>query len=199
MRPPAGSPRPCFMTCTRWHSRSSHPALIVGAFAERMKFSAMLVFTALWLTLCYVPICHWIWGGGWLEAATASWISRAEPWSISTPASQGLAAARWCSDRERDIPRRRCPRTTSHIRSWGPPCCGSAGSGSTRAPMLAADGVAGMALAGHAACGDRGGALLRWMFCEWGRHGKPSVLGSRVGRHRRARRRSLLPRGLSGP
>ena len=43
------------------------PALIVGAFAERMKFSAMLVFMALWLTLCYVPVCHWVWGGGWLD------------------------------------------------------------------------------------------------------------------------------------
>ncbi|MCY4222467.1 MAG: ammonia channel protein, partial [Thiotrichales bacterium] len=44
------------------------PALIVGAFAERMKFSAMLVFMALWLTLCYAPVCHWVWGGGWLGA-----------------------------------------------------------------------------------------------------------------------------------
>ena len=41
-------------------------ALIVGAFAERMKFSAMLLFSALWLILVYMPICHWIWGGGWL-------------------------------------------------------------------------------------------------------------------------------------
>ena len=43
------------------------PALIVGAFAERMKFSAMLVFIAFWLTLCYAPVCHWVWGGGWLD------------------------------------------------------------------------------------------------------------------------------------
>lgn len=43
------------------------PALIVGAFAERMKFSAMLCFMGLWLTLVYVPITHWVWGdGGWL-------------------------------------------------------------------------------------------------------------------------------------
>ena len=39
------------------------PALMVGAFAERMKFSALLVFMALWLTLCYAPVCHWVWGG----------------------------------------------------------------------------------------------------------------------------------------
>ncbi|NBV76331.1 MAG: ammonium transporter, partial [Methylococcaceae bacterium] len=42
------------------------PALIVGGFAERMKFSAMLWFSALWLVLVYTPICHWIWGSGWL-------------------------------------------------------------------------------------------------------------------------------------
>jgi Amt family ammonium transporter len=42
------------------------PALVIGGFAERMKFSAMLWFTALWLTFVYVPVCHWVWGGGWL-------------------------------------------------------------------------------------------------------------------------------------
>jgi len=43
------------------------PALMVGAFAERMKFSAMLLFMTAWLTVCYAPICHWVWGGGWLS------------------------------------------------------------------------------------------------------------------------------------
>ncbi len=42
------------------------PALIVGAFAERMKFSAMLIFCSIWLLLVYAPVCHWVWGGGWL-------------------------------------------------------------------------------------------------------------------------------------
>ncbi|HQP20235.1 MAG TPA: ammonia channel protein, partial [Phenylobacterium sp.] len=42
------------------------PALIVGAFAERIKFSAVLVFSGLWLFLVYAPVCHWVWGGGWL-------------------------------------------------------------------------------------------------------------------------------------
>ncbi len=43
------------------------PALIVGAFAERMKFSAMLWFSALWVILVYAPVTHWVWGGGWLQ------------------------------------------------------------------------------------------------------------------------------------
>ncbi len=42
------------------------PALITGAFAERMKFSAFLLFTVLWCTFVYLPVCHWVWGGGWL-------------------------------------------------------------------------------------------------------------------------------------
>ena len=44
------------------------PALIIGAFAERMRFSAVLLFTTLWLVLVYVPVAHWVWGGGWLMA-----------------------------------------------------------------------------------------------------------------------------------
>lgn len=44
------------------------PALITGAFAERMKFSAMMLFSVLWLTLVYSPVCHWVWGGGWIAA-----------------------------------------------------------------------------------------------------------------------------------
>lgn len=42
------------------------PALIIGGFAERMKFSAMLLFSVFWVTLVYFPVCHWVWGGGWL-------------------------------------------------------------------------------------------------------------------------------------
>jgi len=47
------------------------PALITGAFAERMKFSAFLLFTVLWSSLVYLPVCHWVWGGGWLGALGA--------------------------------------------------------------------------------------------------------------------------------
>src|SRR3989344_1616915 len=43
------------------------PALVVGAFAERMKFSAMMLFSLLWLVIVYIPVCHWVWGDGWLQ------------------------------------------------------------------------------------------------------------------------------------
>ena len=45
------------------------PALIVGGFAERIKYSSMLLFSLLWLTVVYFPVCHWVWGGGWLGEA----------------------------------------------------------------------------------------------------------------------------------
>ena len=57
------------------------PALIIGAFAERMRFGAVLLFCALWLLLVYVPVAHWVWGGGWL-AARACWITPAASWCI---------------------------------------------------------------------------------------------------------------------
>ena len=43
------------------------PALVIGGFAERIKFSAVILFTIFWLLAVYAPICHWVWGGGWLE------------------------------------------------------------------------------------------------------------------------------------
>jgi len=57
------------------------PALIVGGFAERMRFSAMLIFSSLWLVLVYAPVCHWVWGGaGWVRWAFR--ISRVAQWCI---------------------------------------------------------------------------------------------------------------------
>ena len=107
------------------------PALIVGAFAERMKFSAMLVFMALWLTLCYAPVCHWVWGGGWLGAYGI--LDFAGGTVVHINAGIADSPPRWSSGRAAGIPSRRCCRTTSRTPSSAPPCCGSAGSGSTRA------------------------------------------------------------------
>jgi ammonium transporter, Amt family len=65
------------------------PALIVGAFAERMKFSAMLWFMALWFTIVYLPIAHMVWGGDGGSCGTwACWTSPAARWCTSTPASR---------------------------------------------------------------------------------------------------------------
>ena len=80
------------------------PALICGAFAERMKFSTMVVFMILWGTLVYCPLCHWVWGGGILaygesnagRLSAGRWTLPAARWSISAPACRPWSAP-WCS------------------------------------------------------------------------------------------------------
>ena len=65
------------------------PALIIGAFAERMKFSAFLIFTVLWATLVYDPLAHWVWGTGRLAPRTSGrWISPAGSSSMSVRGSR---------------------------------------------------------------------------------------------------------------
>ena len=87
------------------------PALITGAFADRMKFSAMLVFMTLWSILVYSPIAHMVWEPtGWL-AARASSTSRAARWCTSTPVSRRWSA-RWCSASVSATARKRWRRTT---------------------------------------------------------------------------------------
>ena len=68
------------------------PALISGAFAERMKFSAYLLFTLLWATLVYDPVAHWVWGGGWIRRSSGRSTSRAGWSCTSSPASPRCAA-----------------------------------------------------------------------------------------------------------
>jgi len=149
------------------------PALIVGAFAERMRFSAMLLFTSLWLLVVYAPVAHWIWGGGWLSEMGfrdfAGRRCRSRHGRIrcarcraghgeSTRVSRYAHAAA----QPDDVGHRACMLWVG----WFGFNAGSAG---------AANGSAGMAmLVTHlsAAC-----AALTWMGAEWVKFGKPSVLG----------------------
>ena len=149
------------------------PALIVGAFAERMKFSAMLVFMALWLTLVYAPVCHWVWGGGWLGGFGILDFAGGTVVHINAGVA-GLAAALVLG------PRRGYPGTPMLPNNLSYTIVGAAmlwvgWFGFNAGSELAADGVAGMALAVTQLA--TAAAALAWMFCEWLRHGKPSVLG----------------------
>jgi Amt family ammonium transporter len=125
------------------------PALIVGAFAERMRFSAMLLFSALWLIAVYSPITHWVWGGGWLgemgllDFAGGTVVHITAGVGALTVTGAGMLWVGWF--------------------------------GFNGGSALAANGDAGMAmLVTHisAAAGS-----LAWMTMEWVKHGKPSVLG----------------------
>ena len=149
------------------------PALIVGAFAERMKFSAMLVFMALWLTLCYAPVCHWVWGGGWLGGYGILDFAGGTVVHVNAGIA-GLAAALVLGPRK-GYPVTPMPPNNLAYTLVGAGMLWVGWSGFNAGSALAANGTAGMALAVTQL--SAAAAALAWMGYEWLRHGKPSVLG----------------------
>ena len=153
------------------------PALMVGAFAERMKFSAMLWFMAIWLTVVYAPVAHWVWGGGWLGAMGVLDFAGGTVVHINA----GVAALVVCIVLG---PRRGYPETPMTPNSLVLTVVGASmlwvgWFGFNAGSELAADGVAGMAMAvTHIATAM---AAMTWMAIEWNQHGKPSVLGIATG------------------
>ena len=150
------------------------PALIVGAFAERMKFSAMLWFMGLWLTLVYAPITHWVWGdGGWLGNRGILDFAGGTVVHINAGIA-GLVAALVLGKRKG------YPTTPMPPHNLGYTLVGAAmlwvgWFGFNAGSQLAADGTAGMAMLVTQIA--TAAAALGWMFSEWIAHGKPSVLG----------------------
>jgi ammonium transporter, Amt family len=149
------------------------PALIVGAFAERMKFSTMFTFSMIWLVLVYVPITHWVWGGGWLGEMGLLDFAGGTVVHITAGVS-ALVAALVMGNRKNFGTQAMAPHNlTLSVAGAGMLWVGWFGFNAGSA--LAANGDAGMAmLVTHisAAAGS-----LAWMLMEWVRHGKPSVLG----------------------
>ncbi len=149
------------------------PALIVGAFAERMKFSAMLWFSGLWLMIVYLPICHWIWGGGWL--ADLGVMDFAGGIVIHVNAGVAALVAALVLGKRKGFPTTAMPPHNMTMVVTGAGMLWVGWFGFNAGSALTADGRAGMAmLVTH--IGAASGALT-WMFIEWMRFGKPSVLG----------------------
>ncbi len=149
------------------------PALIVGAFAERMRFSAMLIFSTAWLLLVYAPVCHWVWGGGWLGAMGVQDFAGGTVVHI-TAAVAALVAALMMGPR-RGFGSVAMPPHNLTLTVTGAGMLWVGWFGFNAGSAVAADQSAAMAmLVTHlsAACGS-----LAWMAMEWIRHGKPSVLG----------------------
>jgi ammonium transporter, Amt family len=153
------------------------PALVIGGFAERMRFGAVLWFAVLWLLIVYVPIAHWVWGGGWLAKLGVMDYAG----GIVVHVSAGVAALVCALVLG---PRRGFPHTAMAPHSL-PLAVAGAGMlwvgwfGFNAGSALAANGSAGMAmLATH--MGASAGALA-WMIAEWTRYGKPSMLGVATG------------------
>lgn len=150
------------------------PALIVGGFAERTKFSAVVLFSALWLILVYAPVTHWVWAeGGWLYEMGLLDFAGGTVVHI-TAGIAALVAALVIGNRKGYGDHAMPPHNmTMTVTGAGMLWVGWFGFNAGSA--LAADGSAGMAmLVTHlsAACG-----ALSWMVIEWLRYGKPSVLG----------------------
>jgi Amt family ammonium transporter len=153
------------------------PALIIGAFAERMKFSAMLIFTGAWMLLIYSPVCHWVWGGGWLGSMGALDFAGGTVVHINAGIA-GLVAAIMLGKRK-GYPREPMMPHSLTLSVVGAGMLWVGWFGFNAGSELAADGTAGMALAVTQIA--TASATLAWMFVEWLKHGKPSVLGAITG------------------
>ncbi len=150
------------------------PALIVGAFAERMKFSSMLWFMGLWLILVYAPIAHWVWGdGGWLGGRGILDFAGGTVVHINAGIA-GLVAA-IIIGRRKGYPRTAMPPHNLMFTLAGAAMLWVGWFGFNAGSELAADGTAGMAMAVTQIATAM--AALVWMFSEWLTHGKPSALG----------------------
>ncbi len=149
------------------------PALIVGGFAERMKFSAMLWFSGIWLTVVYLPVCHWVWGGGWL--GDMGLLDFAGGTVVHINAGVAAIVAAMVLGNRKGFGTTAMPPHNLTMTVAGAAMLWVGWFGFNAGSALAANGDAGMAmLVTH--IGAAAGSLA-WMFMEWVRHGKPSVLG----------------------
>lgn len=149
------------------------PALIVGAFAERARFSTIMVFSMLWLLLVYVPVTHWVWGGGWL--GQMGLLDFAGGTVVHITAGVAALVAAMVIGNRKGFGTQAMPPHNMTMTVMGAGMLWVGWFGFNGGSALAANGDAGMAmLVTHisAAAGS-----LAWMMMEWIRHGKPSVLG----------------------
>ena len=153
------------------------PALIVGAYVERIKFSAVLWISGLWLIAVYAPVTHWIWGGGWLaqmgiQDFAGGLVVHLNCGVAALVIAKMLGARKGFPD---DVKPPHNPAlvfvgATMHWVGW---------FGFNGGSALAADGAAGMAITvTHISAAV---ATLTWMGIEWSSHGKPTLVGAATG------------------
>ena len=149
------------------------PALVVGGFAERMKFSSMMWFSLLWLVVVYLPVCHWVWGGGWLGEKGV--LDFAGGLVVHITAGVGAIVAAMVLGNRKGFPRTAMPPHNLTLSVTGAGMLWVGWFGFNAGSAVAANGDAGMAmLVTHISAAT---ASLAWMFAEWVKYGKPSVLG----------------------
>jgi Amt family ammonium transporter len=149
------------------------PALIVGAFAERVGFAAMLVVSALWSLIVYVPVAHWMWGGGWLQQLGALDFAGGVVVHV-TAGIAGLVAALYVGKR-RGYPTQPMLPHSLTLSVVGAGMLWVGWFGFNAGSALGANGIAGMTMAATQVSAAT--AATVWMALEWVRNGRPSVLG----------------------
>ncbi len=149
------------------------PALIVGSFAERVGFGAMLLFMAFWSLAVYVPVAHWIWGGGWLQQMGALDFAGGIVVHVSAGVA-GLVTALYVG-RRRGYPHMPMLPHSLTLSVVGAGMLWMGWFGFNAGSSLGANGQAGMAVAVTQI--SAAVAAMVWLFIEWRRHGRPSVLG----------------------
>ena len=149
------------------------PALIVGAYVERIKFSAVLIFSALWLIIIYAPVTHWIWGGGWLAEQNIMDFAGGLVVHLTAGASALVLAI--ILGRRKNFPNKiSAPHNPSMV-MIGASMLWVGWFGFNAGSALAADVNAGMAmLATHISAAT---ASLVWMAIDWVKTGKPTMIG----------------------
>ncbi|MBI5442622.1 MAG: ammonium transporter [Deltaproteobacteria bacterium] len=149
------------------------PALVIGSFAERVRFSAMLLFSGLWFTIVYAPIAHWVWGGGWLGSMGLLDFAGGTVVHVSAGVA-ALVCARWVGPR-RGFPELAMPPHNMTLTAAGAGMLWVGWYGFNAGSALAANGSAGMALLATHLSAAAG--ALTWSVLEWSKYGKPSTLG----------------------
>jgi ammonium transporter, Amt family len=149
------------------------PALIVGAYPERIRFGAVLLFSGLWLILVYAPVCHWVWGGGWL--ARLGVLDFAGGLVVhATAGTSAIVIARMLGSRQ-GFPAELRPPHSPSMTMTGAAMLWVGWYGFNAGSALAANGNAGMAmLVTHISASA---AALTWMAIEWVKFGRPSLVG----------------------
>ena len=153
------------------------PALIVGAYVERIKFGAVVLFTGLWLVLVYAPVAHWVWGGGWLAGMGVQDFAGGLVVHL-TCGTSALVMARVLGSRS-GFPHEVSPPHSPGLVMAGAAMLWVGWYGFNAGSALAAGGGAGMAMTvTHISAST---AALTWMAIEWIRFGKPTLVGIATG------------------
>lgn len=153
------------------------PALIVGGFAERMKFSAVLLFMALWVTFAYIPIAHMVWGGGYLASLGAKDFAGGTVVHINAGVAALVGAL--ILGKRIGYGKEAMPPHNLVMTMIGAALLWVGWFGFNVGSELAADGIAGMVLINTQLA--TASAVLGWIFAEWLFRGKPSMLGAASG------------------